>query len=57
MVVMSAILTSIIGLLQAGADFGVPELKQVGLVAFLTGLTYLNKKLFSDSDGKIVGKF
>jgi len=56
MVIVSAVLTSLVQLLQTGTSFGTNELKSVGLVALITGLTYLSKKLATDNEGKLMGK-
>ena len=55
MTVGSAVLTAVIQLLQTGTSFGVNELKSIALVAVITGLTYLSKKLATNEKGQLLG--
>jgi hypothetical protein len=55
MAVGSAVLTAVIQLLQTGTSFGTNELKSIALVAIVTGLTYISKKLATDEKGNLLG--
>jgi hypothetical protein len=50
--VISAILTVILNLLQNGSAI---DWKSVGVVALTTGIAYLLKNVFTDSNQKIAG--
>lgn len=56
MAVLSAVLTSLINILQSGLNFTSNDLKGIALVAIITALTYLSKKLATDNNGKFMGK-
>lgn len=55
--VLSSVLTILIQLIQnGGLNLTKEDLYQLATVAIVSGLSYLSKKLFSDENGKVVGK-